>query len=114
MLLELAIGDAYGACFEYAEDSFVRENNDLSAYVQHPRPRIKPGCYTDDTQMSAAIAEIIVSDAPWTPETLAQQFVTAFKRDPRGGYASGFYALLNEVSDGTEFLARIRPESDKS
>jgi len=114
MLLELAIGDAYGAGFEYVRDQIVREKNDLSAYVQHPRHGIKPGCYTDDTQMSVAIAEAIVADDPWTPESLSDLFVSCFKRDPREGYASGFYAFLQEVRDGTEFLSRIRPYSDKS
>jgi ADP-ribosylglycohydrolase len=114
MLVELAIGDAYGAGFEYAADQIVRAQNDLSAYIQHPRHGIKPGCYTDDTQMSIAIAEAIISGDPWTPETLAQRFVTAFKRDPREGYAGSFYAFLQEVGDGTDFLARIHPDSDKS
>jgi ADP-ribosylglycohydrolase len=114
MLLELAIGDAYGAGFEYAADQVVRAKNDLSAYIQHPRHGIRPGCYTDDTQMSVAIAEAIVSDDPWIPEVLAQRFVAAFQRDPREGYAGGFYAFLQEVRDGAEFLARIRPDSDKS
>jgi ADP-ribosylglycohydrolase len=114
MLVELAIGDAYGAGFEYAADEIVREKNDLSAYIPHPRHSIRPGCYTDDTQMSVAIAEAIVSNEPWTPERLAQRFVTAFQRDPREGYAGGFYAFLQEVRDGAEFLARIRPDSDKN
>src|ERR1700722_10974607 len=93
MLLELAIGDAYGAGFEYAADRIVREKNDLSGYIQHPRHGIKPGCYTDDTQMSIAVAEAIVSDEPWTPQGLADRFVTSFKRDPREGYAGVFYAF---------------------
>jgi len=114
MLVELAIGDAYGAGFEYASDQIVCEKNDLSAYLQHPRHGIKPGCYTDDTQMSVAVAEAIVSEEPWTPGMLAQQFVTAFKRDPREGYAGRFYTFLQEVRDGVDFLARIRPDSDKS
>lgn len=114
MLLELAIGDAYGAGFEYAADRIVREQNKLSRYIQHPRHGIRPGCYTDDTQMSVAVAEAIVADDPWTSEVLAQRFVTAFKRDPREGYAGSFYAFLQEIQDGAEFLARIRPESDKS
>jgi ADP-ribosyl-[dinitrogen reductase] hydrolase len=37
MLLELAIGDAYGAGFEYVSPDFVERYNDLSSYVQHPR-----------------------------------------------------------------------------
>lgn len=112
MLLELAIADAYGAGFEYADEMLV--NNDLSRYVQHPRFRLIPGNYTDDTQMSIAIAEVIVAQAPWTPEVLAESFVTAFKRDPRLGYARNFYNFLLEIQNGEEFIAKIRPDSDKS
>ncbi len=114
MLVELAIGDAYGAGFEYSPNRMIREQNDLSGYVQHPRHGIRPGCYTDDTQMSIAIAEAIVSGESWTKENLASRFVSAFKRDPREGYARGFFAFLQEVRDGVEFLEEIRPESDKS
>lgn len=114
MLVELAIGDAYGAGFEYAPDNLVHEQNNLSAYIQHPRHAIRPGHYTDDTQMSIAIAEAIASGEPWTRETLAHKFVTAFKRDPREGYASRFYAFLHEINNGEEFLAKIQPHSDKS
>jgi ADP-ribosylglycohydrolase len=114
MLLELAIGDAYGAGFEYADQEMVERYNDLSRYVKHPRHQILPGCYTDDTQMSLAIAETLVAQAPWTPEVLAHHFVTAFKRDQREGYAGRFYQFLLQVRDGREFLANINWTSDKS
>jgi ADP-ribosylglycohydrolase len=114
MLLELAIGDAYGAGFEYADEN-VRCCNDLSRYVQHPTHRsIQPGRYTDDTQMSLAIAELIVEQTDWTPLNIAQRFVECFKRDPRQGYAGRFYQFLRDVSSGAEFLAQIQPDSDKS
>lgn len=114
MLLELAVGDAYGAGFEYADDEFVRAYNNLSGYVRHPRHAIKPGCYTDDTQMSLAIAEAIASGIPWTPEALADKFVEAFKRDSREGYSSKFYQYLLKIEDGREFLANINWTSDRS
>lgn len=114
MLLELAIGDAYGAGFEYADLEIVQLYNDLSGYIQHPRHSIKPGCYTDDTQMSLAIAETIVAQEPWTPEVLANHFVEAFKRDAREGYAGKFYDFLQKIQDGREFLASINWTSDKS
>lgn len=114
MLLQLAIGDAYGAGFEYVDDRVVAAYNDLSAYVQHPRHGIKPGRYTDDTQMSIAVAEAIISGEPWTPAMLAERFVAAFKRDPREGYAGRFYHFLRQVRDGAHFLAAIEPTSDKS
>lgn len=114
MLVELAIGDAYGAAFEYAPFPFVKVYNTLTCYVAHPRHGIAPGYYTDDTQMSLAIVEAMLSDEPWTPLLLAERFVNAFKRDPREGYASGFYGFLQEVQSGAAFLAKIRPDSDKS
>jgi ADP-ribosyl-[dinitrogen reductase] hydrolase len=114
MLIEIAIGDAYGAGFEYADMDVYRDHNTLAGYVRHRRHKNVPGTYTDDTQMSLAIAEAIVDDAPWTADELAERFVTAFKRDPRQGYAQAFYQFLVDVRDGTDFLARIRPDSDKS
>ncbi|MFC6089135.1 ADP-ribosylglycohydrolase family protein [Saccharothrix lopnurensis] len=115
MLVELAIGDAYGAGFEYADPDYVTRHNTLAGYVRNPRhPRLAPGHYTDDTQLTLALAELLVSGEPWTRETVAEAFVTAFHRDPREGYARGFHAFLGTVRTGEEFLARIRPDSDKS
>jgi ADP-ribosylglycohydrolase len=114
VLVELAVGDAYGAGFEYAPEHVVREHNDLSGYIVHPRHEIPAGHYTDDTQMSLAIAEALVDGLDWTPRVLAGLFVEVFRRDPRSGYAGGFQRFLESVADGDEFLARIRPHSDKS
>lgn len=114
MLLELAIGDAYGAGFEYANHQLIRQFNNLSHYHQHPRHSICPGCYTDDTQMTLAIVESIVSGEDWTPQNLAERFVDVFKRDPREGYAGRFYTFLKQMKDGSHFLKEIIPTSDKS
>ena len=106
---------SFGAGFEYADPGFVAAHNTLREYVQHPtHVRIRPGCYTDDTQMTIAVAEHLISGEPWTGERLADRFVAAFHRDRRDGYAGGFHALLSEVRDGAELLARIDPRSDKS
>ncbi len=113
MLLELAIGDAYGAGFEYATENVARFN-DLSGYQKHPRHATLAGFYTDDTQMSLAVAEAIVSHKPWTRELLADAFVQAFRRDPREGYAGRFYEFLQGVETGEQFLRDIHPYSDKS
>jgi ADP-ribosyl-[dinitrogen reductase] hydrolase len=114
MLLEIAVGDAYGAGMEYVDADFTREHNHLRSYVEHPRHAIAPGAYTDDTQLSLAIAEAIVDDAPWTREELADRFVAVFRRDPRVGYSQRFYDLLVTLRDGADLLARIDPRSDKS
>lgn len=114
MLLEIAIGDAYGAAFEYVDTRFIQDKNNLKQYYKHPRHRIAPGRYTDDTQMSIAIAELIANGIPWTPINIASKFVEVFQRDKREGYARGFYDFLCSVRTGEEFVARIRPDSDKS
>jgi ADP-ribosyl-[dinitrogen reductase] hydrolase len=98
MLVELAIGDAYGAGFEYVNRQLIRQFNTLAHYVQHPRHSTRPGQYTDDTQMSLAIAEAIISGEEWSPINLASRFVEVFKRDPREGYASSFQAFLRRDS----------------
>jgi ADP-ribosylglycohydrolase len=130
MLLEIAIGDAYGAGFEFVSQDFIYTHNNLQ-YTVHPdvssfnvdqfrmgheviHPREMAGRYTDDTQMSIAIAEVIVERRPWTKEVLAESFVNSFKRDQRTGYAGGFYQFLCDIKDGKEFLEWIRPTSDKS
>ena len=114
MLVEMAIGDAYGAGFEYAPRDLVESRNDLSGYVRHPRHKITPGCYTDDTQMSLALAEAIVEGDDWTALALARRFVEVFRRDPRPGYAQGYSDFIRSVRDEHEFLDRIKPDSEKS
>jgi ADP-ribosyl-[dinitrogen reductase] hydrolase len=115
MLLELAIGDAYGGGFEYASREMVATYNTLEGYVKRKQgDTVSWGRYTDDTQMSLAIAEAIVSGEAWTPENLAQRFVEVFHRDQRLGYAQRFYDFLKRVRSGQQFLDEIKPASDKS
>lgn len=115
MLVELAIGDAYGAGFEYSPDEFVAEHNTLAGYVQHPRHLgIAPGQYTDDTQMTVAIAEQLLSGEAWTVENLADRFIACYHRDPRDGYSSGFHALLRAHHSGAGLRAALNPASDRS
>lgn len=114
MLIELAIGDAYGAGFEYAAEKYVRKHNTLTGYVRHPRHKLVPGSYTDDTQMTLGIAEALADGASWTREVLAERFVKVFQRDPRKGYAKRFQSFLEATEDGESFLRDIVPSSDKS
>lgn len=115
MLLHLAIGDAYGAGFEYVKPALLRQHNHLGAYFQHPRHQtIRPGQYTDDTQMSLAVAEALLESPRPTAVQWAEHFYRAFQRDPREGYASRFYDFLRSLADGSDFLQRIKPHSEKS
>ena len=113
MLVECAIGDAYGFGFEYADENLPL--NTLERYLMHPTyGKLRPGQYTDDTQMSIAIAEAIVDGLQWEPYPLAQKFVEVFKRDPRDGYSKGFQAILESVDSGVQLIGKLNPISDKS
>ncbi|WP_299677541.1 ADP-ribosylglycohydrolase family protein [uncultured Dokdonia sp.] len=114
MILEGAIGDAYGAGFEFANKHKIDCFNSLTTYETHELfPEIK-GRYTDDTQMSIALAELIISGDDWTPINIANAFVNTFKRDSRRGYAKRFYSFLSEVKNGQEFLNKIINKSDRN
>jgi ADP-ribosyl-[dinitrogen reductase] hydrolase len=111
MVFEGALGDAYGAGFEFAAREVIDQQNHVSHYIPHPRFQTIYKKYTDDTQMALAIAELIIDHAEWTPLNIADKFVEVFKRDPREGYATRFYTLLTQVSSGTELLELINPDS---
>lgn len=115
IMLNLAVGDAYGAAFEYAEPAFVEANNDALSYKPHPKfPNRTAATYTDDTQMSLAIVELMLADSDWSAENIANKFVEVFKRDERTGYARKFYAFLKDINSGDELRAKLVPESDRS
>ena len=61
------------------------------------------GHYTDDTQMSLALAEALYSGSPFTRDTVAQAFYTAYHRDKRPGYSSRTKAAL-EQSTVADFI----------
>ena len=120
MLLEIGVGDAYGAKFEMINDTdLIGRNNDLSYQWNIPadvQPSlIPPGYYTDDTQMSMAIAEAMLDDdESWGKESMAEWFIEVFHRNQRRGYTVFFLnALLNSES-GRELLTRIGGQSNKS
>ncbi|MDO6526571.1 ADP-ribosylglycohydrolase family protein [Motilimonas sp. 1_MG-2023] len=110
MLLDIAIGDAYGAGFEFAEREKIDSFNNLTTYQEHGLG-IPAGNYTDDTQMSLALAELILESAEWNQENIADKFVECFKRDIRIGYSKGFYNVLSTVNSGEELISKVKPVS---
>jgi len=116
MMVSMAIGDAYGAGFEFAAPEVVAQHNNLSGYRPHPKGTIRPGKYTDDTQMAIGLAEWMLNRTPETHNSvhLARKFVEVFHRDPRKGYAEGFYKLLKENRSGSRLLQALTPISRKA
>lgn len=113
MLTEIAIADAYGAGFEFCSEDKIISLNNLELYSKHELYDIL-GKYTDDTQMSIAIVEFILSDQEWNKENIASKFIECFKRDVRLGYSEGFFNLLSKVESSKELLELIIPTSERN
>ena len=113
MLLTTAIGDSYGLQYEFVPEII---QNDGRTYRSHPKYPQPPGTYSDDTQMSMAIAEAMLELNPseWSAEIAAEYFFNTFKRDPRQGYSSRMYEVLSSTNTVTEFRAGLDMKSTRN
>lgn len=113
MMKEIAIADAYGAGFEFCGIEKINKYNNLSNYMPHELYGFC-GKYTDDTQMSIAIAEFILDEMPRSTESVLSKMLSCFKRDPREGYSKGLYHLLQNSNGVEELTKTIRGNSDRN
>lgn len=119
MLVFNAIGDAYGAAFEFVEEKDWPHENDAADYYQHPVISLGGGKYTDDTQMSLAVLELLLGTSDRGLKNLTKgdfivEFYNAYKRDPRAGYSSGLTKLFEESKTVGEFSERLGGNSTRS
>jgi len=114
MLPEIAIGDAYGAAFEFAPKKFLRENNDFQYHPHPKRADFGKGNYTDDTQMSIGTALFMLSEEHISQLNIAKFYVQAYKDNPIDGYARGFQSVLNKVRGGNHLIKVLRPYSKRN
>lgn len=115
MLVEAAIGDSFGAGVEARSDEKVQTHIREMVYRQHQKwTEMTPGWYTDDTQMAIALSEFLLSGKPITMLNWADAVVETFQRDPRPGYAQGFYAILQQTISGNNLLGVVQPHSRKN
>lgn len=107
LLTSIAIGDAFGRPFEFTPESKLEEF-DLKKYAVFNRDEISDksgiGKYTDDTQMSIAIAEHMIMDFPLTASSYAEEFLDCYKRDKRNGYSSRIQDILEKSNNRDELL----------
>lgn len=119
MFKGILIGDAYGAGFEFKNSMLIY--NDAKKFYDHPTHMasdgsgnsLRAGQYTDDTQMSIAVAKVLLG-SDFSKEAFAKSFVDTFQADPRKGYAKRFYEFLMTNRTVESFLSNIRPDSEKN
>lgn len=117
MFLRIAQGDAYALAYEYVKNPALKEEMlKLDKYYQHPTyHKMPPGIYSDDTQMSLAVGEVLLNkgvDA--TKRNFTVAFFNAFKRDERDGYSRAFQAILEKANTPEELETMLVPDSDKN
>jgi poly(ADP-ribose) glycohydrolase ARH3 len=104
-LLGLAVADAVAAPFEgMPADVVYREFGPVRNILAHP-PQGEL-TYTDDTQMTIAVAEALVADGEIRQETLAARFAENY--DPGRGYGPSARKVIEAMRDGRDWQALAR------
>jgi len=106
MLLGTAIGDAFGVAFEGMKREKVHNHFQFDHYSRK-KHKWKAGKYTDDTQMSIAVAELLISEKEFNKINLADKFVEVYRRNPHSGYGSSVREGLKKSKNGLKFLQII-------
>lgn len=128
LLLRIAQADAYAMACEYTHrdrsDPEFQELLDLKRYMTHPTyHKLPAGTYTDDTQMSIAVAECLIENCVPDQDPggsylsgpdFAYHFFKAFDRDRRDGYSRGFQIILEASTTYRDMLSRIVPSSARN
>ena len=110
MLCEIAIADAYGAGFEFAKPEFIAMHNDLTQYQSHALFNTR-GKYTDDTQMSMALAELLLHTQTPDEQQIAAAFFDTYKREPVTGYAKRVTRAFEQACSADEFAVKVASDS---
>lgn len=119
MLLRIAQADAYAVAYEYVVDkdapNIRGELLKFERFHQHPTyHKLPAGTYTDDTQMSIAVAETLLLGHEPTANDFTNSFYEAFKRDPRDGYSRALQEIMEQVKSADELRTRVVPTSNSN
>lgn len=107
MLLEMAIGDAYGIGFEFCKPAHT---NDLAQFYRHPTyDGLEPGQYSDDTQRALANVRVVMTKNPLSFIDYMNAYVEEYKISPRNGYSRGFQSLIMSCENGQDMMDKISP-----
>jgi poly(ADP-ribose) glycohydrolase ARH3 len=104
-MLGHAIGDAVAAPYEGMDAQTIYYSyGSTAALVEHPpQPEL---CYTDDTQLSIAVAETLIACGGIEQESLSRAFVANF--DPGRGYGRGARRIIEMMGSGGDWREMSR------
>ncbi len=101
VLLGTAIGDALGVPFE----TKLVNNKELmdwdgTTYLGSEHHKLKPGQYSDDTQMSIVVAESLIINSGFNPDDLAQRYLAWIKSGLARGYGKTTLMAMQNLDSG--------------
>lgn len=103
-LCGLAVGDALGGRFEAQSAEHLRQRfSDVDSLINYVTDEI---WYTDDTQMTIAIAEVLADHGEILEEPLCAAFVANYV--PSRGYGRGARMVIEAMEDGEDHRAVAR------
>ncbi|BDD09366.1 ADP-ribosylglycohydrolase [Fulvitalea axinellae] len=94
-----AIGDAYGSGYEY----LTKENE--SAYYLFGKPKTQEPKWqiTDDTQLTLATVEAMTETAEISPETIADKFLSDFRKGKLSGLGASTLGAFRALDVGAHW-----------
>jgi ADP-ribosylglycohydrolase len=100
-LLGTAIGDALGVPFETKLSNFEPLVNwDNETFLGSEHHKLKPGQYSDDTQMSLMVAESLLENKGFKPEDLAARYVDWMVSGRARGYGKTTLLAVQNLLNG--------------
>jgi ADP-ribosylglycohydrolase len=120
IFLGIAIGDAYGAGLEFQDRQWIREHVDFSHFINKRSDINTPGKevftigykewdYTDDTEMSIALAKALMSKEPFTDELLVKHFTDEYMLGfHTKGYKRNGHGSIRLVYNGEKSIEEIK------
>jgi ADP-ribosylglycohydrolase len=120
IFLGIAIGDAYGAGLEFQDRNWIRQHVDFTTFINRrtdintPKKEIftidyHEWDYTDDMEMSIAVAKAIMSNAPFEENMLVQHFLDEYNLGYAvKGYKRNGHGAIKAYYAGEKTIEEIR------
>ena len=101
VLLGTAVGDALGVPFETKlANHELLVTWDGQSYLGSEHHRLKPGQYSDDTQMSLMVAESLIENHAFNPDDLAERYVDWIVSGRARGYGKTTLLAVQNLVNG--------------
>jgi ADP-ribosylglycohydrolase len=120
LFIGIAIGDAYGAGLEFQDRKWIQQNVDFTKFI-NKRSEInvpdvsvfttdyKEWDYTDDTEMSIAVAKAIISKKNFTDDLLVDFFTNEYNLGfDKKGYKRNGHGSIRHVYSGKQTIEEIK------